>query len=43
MQVFFQIVAFSLQKDGSGWPVFTKGKHVKSNSLFCVPSFVLQI
>ena len=26
MQVFLQIVAFSLQTDGSGLPVLTKGK-----------------
>ena len=30
MQVFLQIVAFSLQTDGSGRPVLTKGKRPKS-------------
>ena len=29
MQVFLQIVAFSLQTDGSGRPVLTKGKRPK--------------
>ena len=29
MQAFLQIVAFSLQTDGSGWPVLTKGKRPK--------------
>ena len=32
MQVFLQIVAFSLQNDGSGRPVLTKGKRPKSHS-----------
>ena len=30
MQVVLQIVAFSLQIDGSGRPVLTKGKHIKA-------------
>ena len=30
MQVFIQIDAFSLETDGSGWPVLTKGKRPKS-------------
>ena len=30
MQVFLQIVAFSLQTDGSGRPVLTKGKRPKT-------------
>ena len=30
MQVFVQIDAFSLETDGSGRPVLTKGKPVKS-------------
>ena len=30
MQVFLQMVAFSLQSDGSGRPVLTKGKRPKT-------------
>ena len=33
MQVFFQIVAFSSQSDGSGRPVLTKGQCPNSNKL----------
>ena len=29
MQLFLQIAAFSLQTDGSGWPVLTKRKRPK--------------
>ena len=32
MQVFLQMVAFSLESDGSGRPVLAKGKRRKSNS-----------
>ena len=39
MQVFIQIAAFSLQTDGSGRPVLTKGKRPKS---FQIPGLASQ-
>ena len=41
MQVFLQIVAFSLQNDGSGRPVLTKGKRIKIHSLGFSKYFLL--
>ena len=38
MQVFLQIIAFSLQTDGSGQPVMTKGKRWLTDSQLSIPT-----